>query len=84
MGLLILIVVGGLLGWLATIALQIEDGREILRNVTAGLLGALIAGIATSGGVLLGSISALSLLYAVVAAIVFIALYNFMRQKALP
>ena len=84
MGLIILIVAGALLGWLATIALRVETGREILKNVLAGTLGSLVLGVATSGGILLGSIRASSLLYALFGAIAFIALYNFVRRKALP
>ena len=84
MGLIILIVTGALLGWLATIALQIEDGRSILRNVAAGLAGSLLVGMATSGGTFLGAIRASTLLWAMLGAIALIALYNFMRRKALP
>ena len=80
MGLIILIVTGALLGWLATIALQIEDGRGILRNVVAGVAGSLLVGMATSGG----AIRASTLLWAMLGAIALIALYNLMRRKALP
>lgn len=83
MGLIILIVTGALLGWLATIALQIEDGRGILRNVVAGIIGSLGVGLATSGGVFLGAIRASTLLWAAVGAIVLIGLYNVVREKAL-
>ena len=83
MGLIILIVTGALLGWLATIALQIEDGRGILRNVVAGIVGSLGVGLATSGGVFLGAIRASTLLWAVAGAIVLNGLYNFVREKAL-
>ncbi len=84
MGLIILIVTGALLGWLATIALQIEDGRSILRNVVAGLVGSLAVGMATSGGVFLGAIRASTLMWAMLGAIVLIGLYNVMRRRALP
>lgn len=83
MGLIILIVTGALLGWLATIALRIEDGRGILRNVIAGIVGSLGVGLATSGGVFLGAIRGSTLLWAVAGAIVLIGLYNFVREKAL-
>ncbi|QZD96404.1 GlsB/YeaQ/YmgE family stress response membrane protein [Qipengyuania gelatinilytica] len=83
MGLIILIVTGALLGWLATIALQIDDGRGILRNVVAGIIGSLGVGLATSGGVFLGAIRASTLLWAAVGAIVLIGLYNVVREKAL-
>lgn len=83
MGLIILIVTGALLGWLGTIALQIEEGRGILRNVVAGIIGSLSVGLATSGGVFLGAIRASTLLWAAVGAIVLIGLYNVVREKAL-
>ena len=82
MGLIILVVTGALLGWLGTIALKIEDGRAILRNVLAGIAGSLVLGIATSGGVFLGAIRGSTLLWAVLGAIVAIGLYNFVRQRA--
>ena len=84
MGLIILIVTGALLGWLATIALQIEDGRGILRNVVAGFSGSLAVGLAMSGGTFLGAIRATTLLWAMVGAILLIVLYNVMRRMALP
>ena len=82
MGLIILVVTGALLGWLGTIALKIEDGRAILRNVLAGIAGSLVVGIATSGGVFLGAIRGSTLLWAVLGAIVAIGLYNFVRERA--
>ena len=84
MGLIILIVTGALLGWLATIALRIEEGRAILRNVVTGIVGSLGVGLATSGGVFLGAIRASTLLWAALGAIVLIGLYNIVREKALP
>lgn len=84
MGLIILIVTGALLGWLATIALQIEDGRGIRRNVVVGVIGSLGVGLATSGGVFLGAIRGTTLLYAMLGAIVLIGLYNVTQRKALP
>ena len=84
MGLIILLVTGALLGWLATIALQIEDGREILRNMIAGVLGSLVVGLATSGGVLLGSIRASTLLWSMLGALALIAIYSVVRKRALP
>lgn len=83
MGLIILIVTGALLGWLATIALCVEDGRAILRNIAAGTIGSIAIGMATSGGVFLGSIRGITLLWAVLGALAVITLYNVVRQKAL-
>ena len=83
MGLIILIIAGALLGWLASIFLQLEDGRSIARNILAGTIGSLIVGVATSGGIFLGSIQGITLLWAALGAVVLIGAYNLFRQKAL-
>lgn len=82
MGLLILIVVGALLGWLATIILRIEDGRMILANAIAGLLGSLVAGLIAGKGTIFGAVSGIALLWAVLGSTVFIALFNLVRGRA--
>ena len=52
MGLVFLIVLGALLGWLAAIVMRAEQGRGILLNVAAGIGGALVTGLVV--GPLLG------------------------------
>ena len=84
MGLIILILTGALLGWLATILLMIEQGTLIWRNVLAGLIGSVVTGLVMSGGLFLGTIMPLTLLYAAIGAIVLVAIYNAVRRKALP
>ncbi|MBX7535278.1 MULTISPECIES: GlsB/YeaQ/YmgE family stress response membrane protein [Qipengyuania] len=83
MGLIILIVAGALLGWLATIFLRLEDGRSVVRNILAGTIGSVVVGVATSGGMFLGSIQGITLLWATLGAVVLITAYNLFRQKAL-
>ena len=82
MGLLILIVVGAILGWLATIVLRIEDGRTIAMNAGVGVLGSLLAGLVASGGSVVGAVSGIALLWAVAGAAVTIGIFNFVRQRA--
>ena len=45
MGVLFMVVVGAVLGWLTAIVLQIERPRSILANIAAGIGGALVAGL---------------------------------------
>ena len=82
MGLLILIVVGALLGWLATIILRIEDGRGILANALVGVLGAVVTGLVAGNGAIVGAVSAIALLWAVAGSVVLIGLFNLVRQRA--
>ena len=82
MGLLILVVVGAILGWLATIILRIEDGRGILANALVGVLGALLAGLVASNGTFLGAISGIALIWAVAGSVLAIGAFNFIRRRA--
>lgn len=82
MGLLILTVMGATLGWLAAIVLQIDNRDGILRNVGAGMVGAILAGTLAHAGSVLHGISAIALLLAIAGAGVLIALANAVRLKA--
>lgn len=82
MGLLFMIVVGAILGWLAAIILRIETPRGILLNIAAGVGGALLAGLLV-GPLLLGSASLLSgyyrvgsLLLSLAGSVLVIAAFN--------
>lgn len=81
MGLIVLIVVGGLLGWLATIILKIEDGRSIARSMIAGVFGSLAIGLILTRGNMLGGVSTATLLFAMLGSVVSIALYVVYRRR---
>lgn len=82
MGLLILVVVGAPLGWLATIILRIEDGRSILANALVGVLGSLVTGLIAGNGAVFGTVSGVALLWAVLGSVVAIGVFNLIRQRA--
>jgi len=82
MGLLILVVVGALLGWLATIILRIEDGRSILANALVGVLGSLVTGLIAGNGAVFGTVSGVALLWTVLGSVVAIGVFNLIRQRA--
>lgn len=44
MGLIILLVVGGVLGWLASIVMRTDAQQGIFLNIVVGIAGALLAG----------------------------------------
>jgi len=82
MGLMFMVVVGAILGWLAAIVLRIELPRGILLNIGAGVLGALLMGLVISP-MLLGGTSLLggyyqvsALLLSLVGAVILIAALN--------
>ena len=85
MGLIILIIVGGILGWLASIVMRTDGQQGIFLNVVVGIVGALIAGFILNplmGGdnIMAGDFSASSLLVSFVGAVVLLAIVNLVRR----
>ena len=79
MGLLVLIAVGCILGWVASILARSDDRRGIAINVVLGLLAALVAGgIASSESLLIG-LSGRTLLLALLATALVLSVYNIAR-----
>lgn len=83
MGLIILIVVGATLGWLASIVMRTDDRQGILMNVAVGIAGALVAGAVTNQGSILGGISASALLLSFAGTLTLLAVVNLFRRGAL-
>jgi len=80
-GLLFMIVVGAILGWLGSIVARIEAPRGILLNIAAGLVGALLSGLFIApliGGASLfdGNYGVGSLLMSLVGAVAVVAAFN--------
>jgi uncharacterized membrane protein YeaQ/YmgE (transglycosylase-associated protein family) len=87
MGLIILIIVGGILGWLASIVMRTDGQQGILLNVVVGIVGALLAGFLLNpliggGNVMSGDFSASSLLVSFLGAVVLLAIVNLFRRGA--
>ena len=85
MGLIILIIVGGILGWLASIVMRTDGQQGIFLNVVVGIVGALIAGFILNpllggGNIMAGDFSASSLLVSFVGAVVLLAIVNLVRR----
>lgn len=81
MGFAILIVVGGVLGWLASILTRTEDKQGILLFLGVGAGVAVLAGFAINRGSILIGISGSALLAAFLATIAALAALWFVRRK---
>ena len=86
MGLVFLIVLGALLGWLAAIVMRAEQGRGILLNVAAGIGGALVTGLLVGpllgfGSLLEGRHSVDGLLTALAGSIAVLFAVNLLRDR---
>jgi uncharacterized membrane protein YeaQ/YmgE (transglycosylase-associated protein family) len=81
MGLIILVVVGGLLGWLASIVMRADARQDILLNVAIGIVGALVAGLASNDGPVLAGVSAMALVIGFAGALATLLLANLLRSR---
>lgn len=89
LGILLLVVAGALLGWLASIIARIETGPGIILDVGVGIGGALIAGLLVnplvgSGNIVEGRFGLLALFVALLGATLLLALVNLLRRDAHP
>lgn len=85
MGFIILLIVGGVIGWIASIIMRTDGQQGIILNVVVGIVGALIAGVVVTpivGGapITSGAISLQSILVSLLGAIVLLAVINLFRR----
>lgn len=85
MGFIILLVVGGILGWLASIVMRTDAQQGIFLNIVVGIVGALLAGLIITpliGGapITSGAFDVRSLIASFLGAVVLLALVNLVRR----
>ncbi|GAM03198.1 MULTISPECIES: GlsB/YeaQ/YmgE family stress response membrane protein [Novosphingobium] len=85
MTLLLILLVGGILGWLASILMRTDAQQGIFLNVVVGIVGALIAGFIITpliGGapITSGSFDLMSLISSFLGAVVLLAIVNLFRR----
>ncbi len=85
MGLIITLIVGGILGWLASILMRTDAQQGILLNIVVGIVGALLGGFLLGGLIGGGSITSgafdlRSLLVSFLGAVLLLAIVNLFRR----
>ncbi|HEX7013429.1 MAG TPA: GlsB/YeaQ/YmgE family stress response membrane protein [Steroidobacteraceae bacterium] len=84
MGIIVWLIVGGVVGWLASIIMRTNAQQGILLNVIVGIVGALLAGFIISPLIGVGTINEGvtlgSFLVSLVGAIILLAIVNLFRR----
>jgi uncharacterized membrane protein YeaQ/YmgE (transglycosylase-associated protein family) len=84
MGIIIWLVIGGIVGWLASIIMKRDGSQGILMNVIVGIVGALLGGFLISPLVGVGTIndgvSLGSILVSLVGAVILLAIVNLFKR----
>jgi len=81
MGIILWLVIGGVIGWLASIVMRTDAQQGIVLNVVVGIVGAFIGGLILSGGSINNApLTLYSFLVSLLGAIVLLAIVNLVRR----
>lgn len=85
MSLIILLIVGGVIGWLASIIMRTDGQQGIFLNVVVGIVGAVLAGFLLSPllgvpPITSGGYSIATILVSLLGAVVLLAIVNLVRR----
>ena len=89
MNLIIWLVVGGLIGWVASLIMKTDAQQGLVLNVVVGIIGALLGGwllspLVGAGTVNQGDFSLMGLLVSLGGAIILLFVVNLIRRGAAP
>ncbi|MES2119544.1 MAG: GlsB/YeaQ/YmgE family stress response membrane protein [Pseudomonadota bacterium] len=82
---IIIIIVGGILGWLASLIMRTDAQQGIILNIVVGIVGAILGGIILGpmlggGSITTGDFSLPTLLVSLLGAIILLAIVNLVRR----
>jgi uncharacterized membrane protein YeaQ/YmgE (transglycosylase-associated protein family) len=84
MGLIVWLVIGGVVGWLASLIMRTDAQQGILMNIVVGIVGAFIGGlIFTRGTINEAPLDVNSFLVSLVGAVVLLGIVNLVRRGSL-
>ena len=81
MGIIMWLIVGGFIGWLASIIMRTDAQQGIFLNIIVGIVGAFIGGLILSGGSINNQpLNLISFLVSLVGAVILLAIVNLVRR----
>ena len=81
MGIILWLIIGGVIGWLASIIMRTDAQQGIFLNIVVGIVGAFIGGLILSGGSINSApLTLTSFLVSLVGAIILLAIVNLVRR----
>lgn len=81
MGIIVWLIVGGIVGWLASIIMRTDAQQGILLNIVVGIVGAFIGGLIFGRGNINDGVLTLgTFLVSLLGAIVLLAIVNLVRR----
>jgi uncharacterized membrane protein YeaQ/YmgE (transglycosylase-associated protein family) len=84
MGIIIWLVIGGIVGWLASLVMRTDAQQGILLNIVVGIVGAFVGGLIFSGGTINNApLNITSFLVSLVGAVILLAIVNLFRRGSI-
>ena len=81
MGIIIWLIVGGVVGWLASLIMRTDAQQGIILNVVVGIVGSVLAGVLLGNRLSAGnSLDITAFLYSLVGAVILLAIVNLIRR----
>jgi len=81
MGLILWLIIGGVIGWIASMIMRTDAQQGILLNVVVGIVGAFIGGLILSGGSINNApLTLTSFLVSLLGAVILLAIVNLVRR----
>lgn len=81
MGIILWLVIGGVIGWLASIIMRTDAQQGIFLNIVVGIVGAFIGGLIISGGSINSApLTITSFLVSLLGAVILLAIVNLVRR----
>lgn len=81
MGIILWLIIGGVIGWLASLVMRTDGQQGIILNVVVGIIGAFIGGLIFSGGSINNQpLTIYSFLVSLLGAIILLAIVNLIRR----
>ncbi len=82
MGFIIWLVIGGIVGWIASMIMKTDGQQGIVLNVIVGIIGAVIAGLIFGGGNINNAnpLDLTNILWSLLGAVILLAIVNLVRR----
>ncbi|MDB5694017.1 MAG: GlsB/YeaQ/YmgE family stress response rane protein [Alphaproteobacteria bacterium] len=81
MGIIIWLIVGGIVGWLASLIMRTDAQQGLLLNIVVGIVGAVIGGLIFGRGNINNSgLTVTTFLVSLVGAVILLAIVNLVRR----
>ncbi|MFM6853506.1 MAG: GlsB/YeaQ/YmgE family stress response membrane protein [Sphingopyxis sp.] len=81
MGIILWLVMGGVIGWLASMIMRTDGQQGVVLNIIVGVVGAFVGGLILNGGTINnGPLTLTTFLVSLVGAIILLAIVNLVRR----